>query len=132
MAVLFNSGNLGGQKVNPALLKGTVAYFLGGPKDIAQRNVRVGLTHRWIPTDLKQGDADYAKVRAPALKATIDIGHIGSYYQRYGGSMGKAAVAFFKWQQKGDATQKATFCSPASSQLVKIGFKIQTKNGLCN
>jgi hypothetical protein len=40
MTVLFNSGNLGGQKVNPALLKGTVAYFLGGPKDIAQRNVR--------------------------------------------------------------------------------------------
>jgi len=116
MTVLFNSGNLGGQKVNPALLRGTVAYFLGGPKDIAQRN----------------GDADYAKVRVPALKATIDIGHIGSYYQRYGGSMGKAAVAFFKWQQKGDATQKATFCSPTSSALVKIGFKIQTKNGLCN
>jgi hypothetical protein len=41
LTVLFNSGNLGGQKVNPALLKGTVAYFLGGPKDIAQRNVRL-------------------------------------------------------------------------------------------
>jgi hypothetical protein len=45
--------------------------------------------------------------------------------------MGKAAVAFFKWQQKGDASQKSTFCSPASSSLVKIGFKIVTKNGLC-
>ena len=45
--------------------------------------------------------------------------------------MDKAAVAFFKWQQKGDNTQKATFCSPASSQLTKIGFKIETKNGLC-
>jgi hypothetical protein len=32
-----------GQKVNPALLRGTVAYFLGGPKDIAQRNVRFRL-----------------------------------------------------------------------------------------
>jgi hypothetical protein len=46
--------------------------------------------------------------------------------------MGKAAVAFFKWQQKGDETSKALFCSKdAGSALAKVGFKIDTKNGIC-
>jgi hypothetical protein len=46
--------------------------------------------------------------------------------------MGRAAVAFFKWQQKGDAESKAVFCSPgANSALIKAGFTIESKNGLC-
>jgi hypothetical protein len=71
-------------------------------------------------------------VKVPVLKATIDIGHIGTYYQKYGGKMGKAAVSFFKWQQKGDTSQKSKFCNSGASELVRLGFKIQTKNGLCS
>ena len=60
----------------------------------------------------------------PALKASIEIGHIGTYYQKYGGKMGKGAVDFFSWQQKGDQSKKALFCNPsADSDLVKAGFK---------
>jgi hypothetical protein len=79
-----------------------------------------------------QGDADYGHLKVPALKASADIGHIGTYYQKYGGKMGKAAVAFFKWQQKGDLSQKPLFCSPsADSTLIKAGFKVESKNGMC-
>jgi hypothetical protein len=79
-----------------------------------------------------QGDADYANLKVPAIKLSAEIGHIGTYYQKYGGKMGKAAVAFFKWQQKGDASQKSFFCGAgADSPLVKVGFKIVSKNGMC-
>jgi hypothetical protein len=56
---------------------------------------------------------------------------MGSYYQKGAGKMGKAAVAFLKWQFKGDASQKALFCSKADSTLTKAGFKIESKNGMC-
>lgn len=66
----------------------------------------------------------------PALFADVEIGHIGTYYQMNGGKMGKAAVKFFDWQLKGNMTAKAEFCSKTSS-LTGIGFKIESKNGLC-
>jgi len=109
MVVLFN-----GMAGSPSG-KVPIAYFLGGPKDIAQR----------------VGDSGFKTVSVPALKATVDVGHIGTYYQKYGGKFGRAAVAFFKWQQKGDSASKALFCSPASSELTKVGFKIESRNGMC-
>lgn len=46
--------------------------------------------------------------------------------------MGRAAVAYFDWQLKGDQSKKALFCSPgADSALVKDGFTMQSKNGFC-
>jgi hypothetical protein len=46
--------------------------------------------------------------------------------------MGKAAVAFFKWQLKGDKSQKGLFCSPKpDSELVKVGWKIESKGNFC-
>jgi hypothetical protein len=68
----------------------------------------------------------------PALKASIDVGHMGTYYQKYAGKMGKAAVTFLKWQFKDDKQSKALLCNPgADSELVKIGWKIESKNGIC-
>jgi hypothetical protein len=68
----------------------------------------------------------------PALKATINNGHIGSYYQKYGGKMGKAAVALFKWRLKDDGEAKWEFCNTDPvSPLVELGFKIESKNGMC-
>ena len=62
---------------------------------------------------------------------SIDTGHMGSYYQKGAGKMGKAATAFLKWQFKGEASQKAQFCNAAESSLTKLGFKIESKNGIC-
>jgi hypothetical protein len=57
---------------------------------------------------------------------------MGSYYQKYGGRMGKNAVAFFDWQLKGDEKAKALFCNPgADSELIKLGFSFKAKNGIC-
>ena len=62
----------------------------------------------------------------------IEVGHIGTYYQKYGGKMGKAAVAYFSWMLKGDLEAKKLFCSPApDSDLVKAGFKFEAKSGMC-
>lgn len=77
---------------------------------------------------------DYKNLPAstPALKGEIEVGHIGTYYQKYGGKMGKAAVAYFSWMMKGDLEAKKMFCSPAAnSDLVKAGFKFEAKNGMC-
>jgi hypothetical protein len=55
-----------------------------------------------------------------------------SYYQKYGGRMGVNAVKFWDWQFRGDVKAKALFCNPsADSELGKIGFTFQTKNGIC-
>jgi hypothetical protein len=43
--------------------------------------------------------------------------------------MGKAAVAFLKWQLKGDAAGKAEFCGTSpTSELAKLEFKVQSQN----
>lgn len=85
-------------------------------------------------SDKKQGDLDYKNLpdSTPAIKGTIEVGHIGTYYQKYGGKMGKAAVAFFGWKMKGDLEAKKLFCSPTpDSDLVKAGFKFEAKSGMC-
>ena len=82
-----------------------------------------------------QGDKDYGLLPADfsALKASIDVGHIGTYYQKSGGKIGKAASAFFKWQLKGDTSYKPLFCGPAAdSDLIRAGFRIETKGSICS
>jgi len=116
MTILFNA--VGSYAAAAAKSKRPVAYFLGGPKDMAQT----------------MGDRDFKQLPngVPSLKASIDIGHIGSYYQKNAGKMGKAATAFLRWKLKGDKSQRALFCNPsAESTLVKAGFKIETKGGIC-
>ena len=45
--------------------------------------------------------------------------------------MGKAAVSYFKWQQKGDMAEKAKWCGNGA-EFAQMGFKIVHKNGICN
>ncbi|KAF1989990.1 hypothetical protein K402DRAFT_325423 [Aulographum hederae CBS 113979] len=117
MTVLFNSGIIdGSKKLMLKELKAPVAFFLGGKGDIATPN----------------GGSDYDVLNLPTLLATTDIGHLGSYYQKYGGKMGKIAVDFFKWQLKGDQALKSEFCKPsAADSLGKDGWAIKSKNGIC-
>jgi hypothetical protein len=69
----------------------------------------------------------------PTLVASIDGGHLGSYYVKGGGRTGKATVAFLQWQQKGDMSKRALFCDPAAdSMLIKDGWNISSKNGMCD
>jgi len=116
LTVLFNSGGSNAETL--AKFTNPIAYFLGGPKDMAQA----------------KGDKDFSLLPAnfPALKASIDVGHIGTYYQKNGGKIGKAASAFFKWQLKGDVSQKEMFCNPkANTELTKVGWQIESKGNIC-
>jgi hypothetical protein len=61
-----------------------------------------------------------------------DTGHTGTYYHKYAGKFGKAATKFLSWKFHGDTASKALFCNPKpDSELVKLGFNIWAKNGMC-
>jgi len=113
--VLFNSGVIDAEKRYLLKeLKAPVAYFLGGPKDVAYAN----------------GEADYPLLPAglPAVKCSLDSGHMGTYMATGGGKFGKAAVAYFEWQFRDDAKSKLKFTDPKSEgSLVKDNWNVTMK-----
>jgi hypothetical protein len=76
-----------------------------------------------------QGERDYKNLPEglPALKASLDTGHMGTFFDKQGGKFGKAAVAYFNWVMKGDQKAKAMFMDP-QSDLKKDGWSIEHKN----
>lgn len=62
-----------------------VAYFLGGPSDIAYAN----------------GKDDFSRVTVPAFFGSIHSGHAGTYGHAGGGWFGEVGVAWLDWQLKG-------------------------------
>jgi hypothetical protein len=111
-------------------IKVPLGYFLGGESDVGWSLVRIN--RPGMQSDNLQGEEDYKNAATPALVADLPIGHIGSYYQKQGGSAAKAAVPFFKWQLKGDLESKKLFCDTSKvTTLVDAGWKIKTKNGIC-
>jgi len=110
---LFNSGSLNAQ--NTAMTKTVkvpIGYFLGGSSDIAYAN--------------GQKDYDALPKTVPALVASINTGHMGTYFQANGGTYGKAAVAWFNWQLKNDTSGMAMF--KAGSPLTRDGWTIKSRN----
>jgi hypothetical protein len=76
-------------------LHSPVLYIDGGKSDMAYPN----------------GEDDYARIdKIPiAIAHFDDVGHGGTYNQPNGGEFGKVAVAWLKWQLKGDETAKKMF-----------------------
>jgi dienelactone hydrolase len=76
-------------------LHSPVLYIDGGKSDMAYPN----------------GEDDFARIdRVPiAIAHFDDVGHGGTYSQPNGGEFGKVAVAWLKWQLKGDETAKSMF-----------------------
>jgi len=112
---VFNSGSLNAKDTALAKqVKVPIAYFLGGPSDIAFKNGQKDYTDALPPS-------------IPALLATINSGHMGTYFQANGGTYGKIAVAWLNWQFKNDASAKALLLSPGSA-LTKDGWTIQSRN----
>ena len=87
--VLWNSGLLDDSD-NHLLddLHAPIAYFAGGPTDIAYENA----LDDWerIPSDL------------PAFMGNLDVGHFGTFAEPDGGEYGRVGTAWLKWQLKGD------------------------------
>ena len=72
-----------------------IAYFIGGPSDIAYPNAI----------------DDWGKLPAglPAFMGNLNVGHGGTYGQANGGEFGRVAVLYLKWRLKGDTTAGTNF-----------------------
>jgi hypothetical protein len=112
--VLWNSGLLSDSQ-NHLLqrLHAPVAYFIGGPTDIAYENAMDDW--RRLPAGL------------PAFMGNLDVGHFGTYAQPNGGEFGRVGTHWLKWQLKGDLTSRAQFVGPACG-LCTTEWDVQQKN----
>ncbi|CAG8975830.1 hypothetical protein HYALB_00009410 [Hymenoscyphus albidus] len=115
LTCIFNGGLLVPQNVQLfERFHAPVAYFLGGPTDMAFKN----------------GERDYAKLpsRIPAVKLNLPVGHMGTFGRAQGGKFGKAAIAFLEWQMKGDTIAANQFTAPSTSPLTAEGWDIVSKH----
>ncbi|MFI6240254.1 cellulose binding domain-containing protein [Micromonospora sp. NPDC050795] len=90
-----------------------IAYFVGGPSDIAYPNAM----------------DDWGKLPAglPAFMGNLNVGHGGTYDQANGGEFGRVATLYFKWRLKGDTTAGRTFVG-ADCGLCRTQWSVQQKN----
>ncbi|MGC5377576.1 cellulose binding domain-containing protein [Micromonospora sp. DT68] len=90
-----------------------IAYFVGGPSDIAYPNAI----------------DDWGKLPAglPAFMGNLNVGHGGTYDQTNGGEFGRVAVLYLKWRLKGDTTAGSNFVG-ANCGLCRTQWTVQQKN----
>ncbi|WFE99653.1 cellulose binding domain-containing protein [Micromonospora sp. WMMD964] len=90
-----------------------IAYFVGGPSDIAYPNAM----------------DDWGKLPAglPAFMGNLNVGHGGTYDQTNGGEFGRVATLYLKWRLKGDSTAGANFVGP-NCGLCRTQWTVQQKN----
>jgi dienelactone hydrolase len=120
-SVIWNSGiytrpgGRSGIKVSKDKLKqlhAPIAYFIGGPSDIAYPNAM----------------DDFALIdRVPALIANLPLGHTGNYGLPMGGPFAPVGVAWLDWQLKGDLKAKAVFAGPACGLCGDPAWTVQSK-----
>ncbi|WP_203931593.1 ricin-type beta-trefoil lectin domain protein [Virgisporangium ochraceum] len=90
-----------------------IAYFIGGPSDIAYGNA----IDDWnkLPAGL------------PAFMGNLNVGHGGTYGQTNGGEFGRVAVLYLKWRLKGDTTAGTNFVG-SNCGLCRTQWQVQQKN----
>ncbi|MFS0696796.1 hypothetical protein [Streptomyces nitrosporeus] len=98
--VMWNSGlmSLFDKWTRLRRLHAPIAYFAGGPKDIAYENAL--------------DDWDRPPAGLPAFMGDLDVWHYGTYAEPNGGEFGRVGVNWLKWQLKGDTAAKAEFVGP--------------------
>jgi hypothetical protein len=90
-----------------------MVYIIGGPSDVAYPN----------------SADDFKRIETvPVFLLNHDVGHGGTYRQENGGEFGKAAVAWLKWQLKGDETAKKMFAGPDCGFCRNTAWNVQVKN----
>ncbi|MET7876086.1 cellulose binding domain-containing protein [Micromonospora profundi] len=111
---IFSSGLLNdGDDYQLRRLTKPIAYFVGGPSDIAYPNAM----------------DDWGKLPAglPAFMGNLNVGHGGTYDQTNGGEFGRVAVLYLKWRLKGDTTAGSNFVG-ANCGLCRTQWTVQQKN----
>lgn len=99
-------------KASLAAIHGPIAYFLGGPTDVAYPN----------------GEDDYTRInQVPIFKGNLGVGHGGTYSQPGGGWFGEVGVAWLKWQLKGDAVAGRMFTGADCGLCTNPVWKVEKK-----
>ncbi|HEX7071576.1 MAG TPA: hypothetical protein VF190_12250, partial [Rhodothermales bacterium] len=121
---VFNSGLFnnpdGGMPGMPSLSKAQLEkihtptlYLLGGESDIAYNN----------------GMDDYQRINhVPVYVANMDVGHGGTYREPHGGEFARVAIAWYKWQLKGDEEAGKLFTGTPSGLAASPRWKVDKKN----
>jgi hypothetical protein len=112
--VLWNSGLLG--DANDHLLRrlhAPIAYFIGGPGDIAHENAMDDW--RKLPAGL------------PAFMGNLDVGHFGTFSEPNGGEFGRVGAHWLKWRLKDDPASGAQFTGPGCG-LCDTEWDVMRKN----
>ncbi|CAN5729302.1 hypothetical protein BH11PSE1_BH11PSE1_26140 [soil metagenome] len=121
--VVWNSGVIVDQTGLPKLSNATkdslkayhapVAYFIGGPVDVAWPNA----------------EDDFAKITTvPVFKGNLNVGHGGTYRHVNGGWFGEVGEAWLAWRLKGDKEAAKLFEGPKCGLCVAPEWKIEKKN----
>ncbi|MBN2163354.1 MAG: hypothetical protein JXR25_08230 [Pontiellaceae bacterium] len=113
-------GNGGGMPGMPAVKKEdlnklhtSTIYILGGESDIAYGN----------------GMDDFKRINhVPVFAANLNVGHGGTYALPHGGDFAKVAVAWFRWQLKGDEKAAGMFVSDACGVGQMPGWTVEKKS----
>ncbi len=88
-----------------------IIYILGGKEDIAYEN----------------GMDDFHRIsHVPACAANLPVGHGGTYRQPHGGEFTIAALAWLKWQLKGDKDAALMFKGKQPLLLQRKGWTLET------
>lgn len=112
--VIWNSGLLRStQKPLLRRLHAPIAYFIGGPTDIAYRNAMDDWSR--LPAGL------------PAFMGNLDVGHYGTFRDPNGGEFGRVGVHWLKWQLRGDPAGRAQFVGPDCG-LCDTDWDVMQKN----
>jgi hypothetical protein len=95
-------------------LHGPIAYFVGGESDIAYPNA----------VD------DFERINhVPIVFGSQDVGHYpATFRQPNGGAYGVSAVAWLKWQLKGDASAADAFLGTDCGLCSDPAWTVRTKN----
>ena len=91
-----------------------IIYILGGETDIAYAN----------------GMDDFHRIsKVPAFAANYPVGHGGTYREAHGGEFTVPAIAWLKWQLKGDKEAAKMFQGEACGLSQREGWTVE-KNAL--
>ncbi|WP_232835739.1 alpha/beta hydrolase [Actinocorallia populi] len=111
---VFNSGMLDdSDNWRLARLHAPVAYFVGGPEDIAYPNA--------------MDDWDRLPAGLPAFMGNLDVGHMATYSEPNGGEFGRVGSAWLTWQLKGDTAAKQLFVG-SNCGLCGTDWDVRQKN----
>ena len=103
----------GATKASLAKIHAPMAYFIGGPTDIAFANA----------------EDDFKRIQGiPVFKADLNVGHAGTYAQPNGGWFGEVGAAWLNWRLKGDREAGKLFDGPRCGLCVDPAWTVEKKN----